>query len=378
MRTTITIAIFFSFNFAIFSENAKQEPTISIDRILDYQHTFQTSEKIRNEIEQNIYSNLNEITRKGLSNKKKKEARLKLFYLLSISISNFKNRMERPIREVYSRTHDKELFAMAARYLISGRYLKRQSYLTDLKNRFRIQSGHVLYPCFSKVGLSDRYESSISKPQIPIAELFLLDFPLLLVLLPEASHEPGSLYILNHTREPVVIDPGIKVLAYSFSDLPFCFSEGNTPMGLYFFDTIEKSSNPAIGNTEAIKTRLPFEINASTFSNNKFHRWNADLYRTLFPKSLQKEVKWNSEYFEAYIAGSLGRHFIYLHGSGLDAKHFRNQSFFPMTPTRGCMTVEQAEQKNEQQRLLDILKANSIETGYLLVMPETRVQVSPD
>lgn len=378
MKTLIFIAIFFSVCAGIKAEKEKPEESFR-DRIWNLQHTAQKDSETKTRTAKEILTNL-----KNSENQQKKaqkqKARTNLFYLLSLAISNFPGSLFKEVRSVYNQTTDKELFAMAARYLILSQKLTSQDYLKDLANRFHISESHAQYPCFSMAGSSSRYVSVPKNSERFVPEdLYIENTALILVLLPGQSDLPGSVLLIQHkeSRSPEVIDLNMKVLGYTFSGMPYCFSEGNTPGGLYYFDTIETSMNPAIGKTKAVKTRMPFEANAADFSRGQFQTWNAESYVRLFPKALQVEVKWSSPYFQAYKAGAAGRHLIYLHGSGLDANNFKEKSYYPLTPTRGCLTVQETPEKNEQMRLLKALEKHSVTSGYLLVMPAERVKL-PD
>ena len=44
---------------------------------------------------------------------------------------------------------------------------------------------------------------------------------------------------------------------------------------------------------------------------------------------------------EAWFAGKIGRTEIIAHGTAIDPEYFKNQPFYPLTPTMGCLCAKE-------------------------------------
>lgn len=128
----------------------------------------------------------------------------------------------------------------------------------------------------------------------------------------------------------------VKQLARSGSDLPYFITNGSTPQGVYSIAGIGHSINNLIGPTTNLQTIIPFQ--------NEYLYWRGmpydsatDLYNNyqrLLPPSWQNY----SPMYEAYYAGLIGRRYIIVHGTTLDPNYFADESFYPNTPTDGCLS----------------------------------------
>jgi len=78
---------------------------------------------------------------------------------------------------------------------------------------------------------------------------------------------------------------------------------------------------------------------------------------------------------EAFIAGKVGRTEVIAHGTTIDPEYFRDQPFYPLTPTLGCLCAR--EQWNvttgrptlsEQLGLVNAFLSTHGSKGYLIVV----------
>jgi hypothetical protein len=120
-------------------------------------------------------------------------------------------------------------------------------------------------------------------------------------------------------------------LARSISSLPFYLTNGNTPQGLYKVTGIDTSDNNWIGPTTNLQMIMPFENNASEFFGTTTAYEN--YYNNLLGAHLQQFIGLK----ESYWAGKIGRTEIIAHGTTIKPEYYKNQSYFPHTPSLGCL-----------------------------------------
>ncbi|MBN1637433.1 MAG: hypothetical protein JW866_00585 [Ignavibacteriales bacterium] len=165
----------------------------------------------------------------------------------------------------------------------------------------------------------------------------------------------------------------IPQLALSLSNLPGYITNGNTPQGIFSFQEIYNSENIFIGPTEALLLTLPYEVSVSEFFHNKEftdEEWSIEKYNTLLPTS------WYGyhPFYEAYYAGKAGRNEILAHGTTIDSEYYRDEIYYPNTPSLGCLTAREIWDddggllSSEQVKIIDALKRNNIKNGYFIVV----------
>jgi hypothetical protein len=170
----------------------------------------------------------------------------------------------------------------------------------------------------------------------------------------------------------------IPQLACSISGLPGYIIDGNTPQGIFSIVGWYISPTKSIGPTPIVLTRIPFGKSPAVFYHglNKSTAWNIDDYLNLFPASWQN-------YFpisEAYFAGKIGRRLIVMHGSADDLNDYRDKIYFPLTPTRGCLSAKEiwSEEtgkclESDQAILMNAFFSTKSIKGFLVV-----VEISDD
>jgi hypothetical protein len=162
-------------------------------------------------------------------------------------------------------------------------------------------------------------------------------------------------------------------LGLSASNAPYYLTNGNTPCGIYSIQELQKSSNAFIGPVEMVVTAMPFEISAGRFfkSNRVDSAWSMETYQGLVPPALQKY----SFMYQSYEAGKLGRSEIVMHGTTIDPEFFKNTSYYPYTPSLGCLCGKELwDPKNghllesEHAALIKAYKKLKAPDGYLIVI----------
>ena len=156
-------------------------------------------------------------------------------------------------------------------------------------------------------------------------------------------------------------------LARSASDLPFFITNGSTPQGIFSIQGIDVSTNLFIGPTPNLQLLMPFENDSLFYKNNL----STTDYKQILPTSWQNHVP----IYESFFAGKIGRTEIIAHGTTIDAELFKEKSFYPFTPTLGCLCAKEiwnnATGKLEISHQLNLVNAflqTEEKTGMLVVI----------
>ena len=163
-----------------------------------------------------------------------------------------------------------------------------------------------------------------------------------------------------------------KLLARSITNLAEYITNGNTPQGVYSVQGFSSSDNIFIGKSPTIVTTLPFEILLSEFSHGKLKNdWSLEQYNKFYPESWRNHLPKNM----AFYAGKAGRSEIIIHGTTIDTEFYKSQSYYPFTPSLGCLCLlerwnnkDGSLMESEQLRLVKTLKSNNIRNGLMYVI----------
>lgn len=175
-------------------------------------------------------------------------------------------------------------------------------------------------------------------------------------------------------------------LARSASNFPFFLTNGSTPQGLYTITGTGISQNVFIGPTPNLQMSMMHEVNTPKFTHYFPIVFNAPpekIYRSYFPESWQN---W-AGLMEAYDAGKIGRGAIIAHGTTIDPSWYSGKSFYPISPTLGCLCGREiwdgATGKIKYSDQLELVNT-FIETqgtqGYMMVIniDDKQAPVSPE
>lgn len=128
-------------------------------------------------------------------------------------------------------------------------------------------------------------------------------------------------------------------LARSGSDLPYFITNGSTPQGMYSIQGTEISHNNFIGPTPNIQLFLPFEEKWEKYFHEDWHGGEDSL--RLYQQQLPRNWQTYSPMMEAWKAGWVGRTAIIAHGTTIDPEYFKDKTFYPLTPTEGCLCAKE-------------------------------------
>lgn len=166
---------------------------------------------------------------------------------------------------------------------------------------------------------------------------------------------------------------GINQLALSVSNLPGYLSQGNTPQGIFSIVGFYVSPTESIGPTANVITRIPFEVAPKIFYHDaaKNSDWKIDNYINLLPTELKNFVP----ILESFYAGKMGRRLIVMHGSTDDLTFYEGQPYYPLTPSKGCITAKEIWDENtgrciesDQVKLMNAYFSTGELKGFLVVI----------
>lgn len=162
----------------------------------------------------------------------------------------------------------------------------------------------------------------------------------------------------------------VPQLARGIANLPYFLTKGNTPQGLYRMFGFGVSLNQSIGPTANVQMGMPVELTKKNFFDNvsDTSSWTIDDYAKLLPESLRQY----KPLYETYLAGAAGRNEIIAHGSTINPEYYVGKTYYPLTPTEGCLaTKEFWDGKlvySDQEKLVNALLAAGGAYGYVLVI----------
>jgi hypothetical protein len=272
------------------------------------------------------------------------------------------------------KTNDAKLFAMCCEYLLMNN--RQTEYKALLLSRMKdsLINPKAENPFFS-VLQNKLFLRAAPKP--PLADLFSKSFlPNEMVLFSfQRSNRnfPGLVMVRNKDGQFVKIADGkyfsVPQLARSCSNMPGYITNGNTPQGIFKVFGFDTSKSTFIGPTTNIQMVLPYEQSLDV--SDSVTRSLGDNYRFLLPAS------WKNYFpvFEAYYAGKAGRTEIISHGTTVNPEYYKNQTYYPLTPTQGCLctkeiwsTVDGKRIESDQQKLVDAVKKAGGANGYCIVI----------
>lgn len=299
--------------------------------------------------------------------------------LLEVVYTNWPDSFQTQVVRLLKTTRHPKIFALCAEYLWRGG--ERPDYKSEitrlLKQKFRNKQEHPIIKM-----LSERLSAKASFSMPSLADLFSPQFaPGLTVLFsfqrPDRKY-PGRAIVRKPDGSFVYDSSGqlfsVPQLALSVSNLPFYLTNGNTPQGIYRMSGFAVSNSRFIGPTENIQLSMPFEIPVDSFmissSPDMDTIWNIKKYELLLPPSWQQYPP----VFQSYYAGKAGRTAIIAHGTTIDPNYYKGTTYFPETPSLGCLCTyeewdaEGNRQRSDQQRLVNAVKEAGNGTGYAVVI----------
>ncbi|MFG6433337.1 hypothetical protein [Roseateles sp. LYH14W] len=130
-------------------------------------------------------------------------------------------------------------------------------------------------------------------------------------------------------------------LALARTSLPGTITNGNTPQGLFTIVGAGTATNPSIGPTPYLHSKLPVEATVAEFEHADAApaaAWSEAVYGSFLPESWRRWLPIH----EAWLAGRAGRDDIIIHGTTVNPAYYAGTSYFPGTPQQGCMVSSES------------------------------------
>lgn len=288
--------------------------------------------------------------------------------------TSFENDFVSEVETLYSKEDDDYLFVLSSCYLLRNNVLNRDDIIKNINKRNKTSNSELI----------TYYEHFLNNKNnnIPsLAELLKHDFQPNKTIIYTFFRKDRNYIGLTIIRKPdgkfVKNENGsifsVPQLGLSVTNLPGILRNGNTPAGIYSIVGWYITPTKSIGPTPIVLTRLPFEVPTEVFyhNNNKSQKYNLNEYLNLLPESWQTDYRMT----EAYYAGKLGRKLIIMHGSADDLEYFEKEIYYPLTPSKGCLTTKEIWNnddgtltESDQVKLMKAFFSTGKLEGYLLVI----------
>ena len=164
----------------------------------------------------------------------------------------------------------------------------------------------------------------------------------------------------------------IAHLALALSNLPGTITNGNTPQGLFTIVGAGTATNKWIGPTPYLHAKIPKEASVAEYEHaNVDGEWSETRYTGFLPPSWRNYFPFK----EAWLAGLAGRNDMLLHGTTINPEYYRNNAYYPGTPSAGCLVAMEYWSKSDgrlmhsdQLTLAKAFTAGGNDQGYLVVV----------
>lgn len=297
--------------------------------------------------------------------------------LAMLLYANFPGKYTAQMQRLANETKSTKTFAIAANYVI--KYGSKKD-LSTLERTLATRAAAAPDDLYLKL-LKKQLSTTIPYSESDLKNLFSGNFlpgKTVVYSLQNSNRDYPGLAVVRNADGSFVKDStggffSVPQLTRSSYNLPYYISLGNTPQGIFRMDGFDTSKNYFIGPTTNIQLTMPNEFRASHFymdSTLVDSVWDISQYQSLLPNGLQ-----NSGLLESFYAGKAGRDEIIAHGTTLDPELFRSETYYPFTPTSGCLATEEwwdgktgYLQQSGQLRLTNAVAKAGGPYGYLLVI----------
>ncbi len=300
--------------------------------------------------------------------------------LLELAYANYADRYLKQVLSLLHQTKDMKTFALCAEYIIKNQVAKLPAFKEDEKRQQLVKDEKdeaIAHQLFERIKNLQKKSQLIPSSALMSPE-FLPNKTILFSFQRKNRNYPGLAVIRDSTGR-FLTEPGgaifsVPQLARSLSNLPGYLSNGNTPQGIFRMFGLDTSASTFIGPTANIQLTMPFETSLAHFFGDSTITdtvWTEKWYKKLLPGSLKK---YNALY-ESFYAGMAGRNEIIAHGTTVDPEYYRNQVYYPQTPTMGCLCTKESWSEtdgkriySDQEKLVLALESVGGANGYCVVI----------
>lgn len=296
--------------------------------------------------------------------------------LLEATYSLYKTEFKIQALQLMQSTKSVPVFIRCAEYYLRADSVKAKSKIASLiKQKF---------PNDQSVGMQILQSRITKKKQTALPSLidiFSKDFlkdQTVIYSLQRSNRDYTGLVIIRKPDGSFVKDSSgnyfhTSQLARAITNYPFYITNGNTPQGIYRFTGFGVSKLLYIGPTPNLQLVMPYEAKPSVFfadSTLVNASWQKEMYASLLPESWKNY----DGIFESYNAGAIGRYDIIMHGTTIDPAFYKGQSYYPNTPSLGCLCAYEEWDNNgyrissNPQKIKDVLDSLGCTNGYVVVV----------
>jgi hypothetical protein len=284
------------------------------------------------------------------------------------------------VKNLIHTTGDAKVFAMCAEYIQQAKdsaYMPTVSKLLETKFGDSAVINPVLY--MLQIHISEKNIKGLFLSKKLFTELFSNKFlpgqTVMYSIQRKNRDYPGLVLIRNQYGDFIKDSNGIifsvPQLARSTTNLPFYLRGGNTPQGIFLMHGFGVSMSSFIGPTANVQLSMPIEESIKAFMRDSSitdTTWNIDYYKKLIPADLQNYLP----LYYSYYAGLAGRTEIIAHGTTIDPNIYIHQSYYPLTPSQGCLCTKEIwngkRLESDQQKLINALLKAGGANGYCVVI----------
>lgn len=300
---------------------------------------------------------------------------------LEMLYSNYPEKYYQQVKYLLMGTSDAKIFAMCAAYILNSSKANEDLSFLKVKTQqqLALQPNH---PILEQLQFQlQTHAQSLNVPDISLLLQadYLKGHNIVFSFQRKNRNFPG-LVLVRKGDGTFIRDSSsglpftVPQLARSINNLPGYITNGNTPEGIFRMKGYDVSTNGFIGPTANVQLTMPFEKSAGHFTadeNNKDTVWDIRYYKNLLPAPLQNYYP----LLQSYYAGKAGRTEIIIHGTTVNPAYYRQQPYYPLTPTMGCLTSKEIwdettgrRAESDQQKIIQALIAAGGADGYTIVV----------
>ena len=301
-------------------------------------------------------------------------AALELFY------SNYPDTFYQPVKLLLMQTQEPKIFAMCANYILQSKRAKEDVNFLAVKTQQLLST----YPDNAILqqlafAINDRKSPANTPSLVPLFKAsYLPGHTLVFSFQRKNRNYPGLVMVRDGNGKFVKDSSGNYFsgpqLARSVNNLPGYLTNGNTPEGIFRMKGYDVSRSSFIGPTVNVQLSMPFEKSPQHFyadSALKDTTWTLASYQKLLPAELRNYYPLQQSFF----AGKAGRTEIIIHGTTVPIAWYAKESFYPLTPTMGCLTSKEIwneetgnRAESDQQKLINAMIPAGGAKGYAILI----------
>ena len=299
---------------------------------------------------------------------------------LELLFANYPQKYYQPVKYLLMQTFNPKVFAMCATYIFSSSHAAEDVnfLLVKTKQQLQVSPGDPILEQLLYQLLQSKKAPVTVDIQSLLQKNYLQGHVVLFSFQRKNRNFPGLVMVRDGSGNFMKDSSGkyfsVPQLARSINNLPGYLTNGNTPEGIFRMKGYDVSRSSFIGPTVNVQLTMPFEKDAKHFyadSAISDTTWNISYYRNLLPKPLKDYYP----LYQSYYAGKAGRSEIIIHGTTVNPVYYKSESYYPLTPTMGCLTSkeiwnEQNGQRleSDQQQLINALIPAGGAQGYAIVI----------